>query len=221
MYYTEIKQQIAQEAKRCGRKIDEITLLTVSKNVPIEAIQAVYEAGCRDFGENRLQEGLGKIQSLPTDIRWHLVGSLQKNKVNHAIEVFSLIHSVDSFELAQKISECSQRKGKETSILLQVNVSGERTKHGFKPSELREQLLQIDRLPNLRVEGLMTMAPLTEDEAIIRSCFRQLFELLAELQKRVKKPELFKHLSMGMSHDFLIAIQEGATILRVGTAIFN
>jgi len=218
--YNTVKTRIDTLAHRCGRNPQDIKLVAVSKSCSVDDIQAAYDAGCRDFGESRIQEALEKQPHLPIDIHWHLIGTLQKNKVNKAVESFGLIHSVDSVVLAQKTSEESQRRGVTTSILLQVNVSGEVSKHGLSPSEWREALERVNSLPFLEVRGLMTMAPFVEDEEIVRSCFHQLFQLRDEFKQRVVQPALFTELSMGMSHDYPIAIEEGATILRIGTAIF-
>ncbi len=186
-----------------------VKLVAVTKNVPVEDISLVYELGCRDFGENRVQDALPKIEELPPDIRWHFIGTLQKNKVKKVVGNFALIHSVDSVELAQEIS----KQGIDTSILLQVNTSGEESKQGFTEDEFRRDLAMIQKMPYIQVKGLMTMAPLTEDVDQIRMCFRRLRELRDELG--------LKELSMGMSHDYKIAIDEGATIVRIGSAIFS
>lgn len=186
-----------------------VKLVVVTKNVPVEDISLVYELGCRDFGENRVQDALPKIEELPPDIRWHFIGTLQKNKVKKVVGNFALIHSVDSVELAQEIS----KQGIDTSILLQVNTSGEESKQGFTEDEFRRNLAMIQKMPYIQVKGLMTMAPLTEDVDQIRMCFRRLRELRDELG--------LKELSMGMSHDYKIAIDEGATIVRIGSAIFS
>lgn len=186
-----------------------VKLVAVTKNVPVEDISLVYELGCRDFGENRVQDALPKIEELPPDIRWHFIGTLQKNKVKKVVGNFALIHSVDSVELAQEIS----KQGIDTSILLQVNTSGEESKQGFTEDEFRRDLAMIQKMPYIQVKGLMTMAPLTEDVDQIRMCFRRLRELRDELG--------LKELSMGMSHDYKIAIEEGATIVRIGSAIFS
>lgn len=186
-----------------------VKLVAVTKNVPVEDISLVYELGCRDFGENRVQDALPKIEELPPDIRWHFIGTLQKNKVKKVVGNFALIHSVDSVELAQEIS----KQGIDTAILLQVNTSGEASKKGFTADEFRRDLAMIQKMPYIQVKGLMTMAPLTEDVDQIRMCFRRLRELRDESG--------LKELSMGMSHDYKIAIEEGATIVRVGSAIFS
>lgn len=195
--------EILEKTNKAGAK-----LVVVSKYQPLSKILEVYGEGCRDFGENRIQEALEKIAEAPADINWHLIGSLQKNKVNKALGKFSLIHSVDSFELAEKLS----RSGQE-SVLIQVNTSGESSKHGLSIEEWRPFLDSLFSLPNLKIEGLMTMAPLTEDIKIIRQTFRKL-RLFGE---ELKLPQL----SMGMSHDYEIALEEGATIVRIGSAVFK
>lgn len=219
--YIKIKQHIHSIAKGCGRDPKEITLITVSKTHPWEDIKVVYTAGCRDFGENRLQEALEKISDAPKDIHWHLIGTLQKNKVRKAIGEFSLIHSVDSLELAEKISECSQEADVVTSVLLQVNSSGEYTKHGLSCEEWRREFERVLSLPGIAVKGLMTIGPLSRDMALIRQSFRSLRELKEELQQVAEGEATLEHLSMGMSNDYPIAIEEGATLLRIGSAILG
>lgn len=220
-HYCQIEQQVREKALACGRQPQEITLVAVSKTYPVESIHSVYQEGGRVFGESRVQEALQKISLLPLDCQWHLIGTLQSNKVSKAVSSFQLIHSVDHFQLAQKISHASQEKGIITSILLQVNTSGEATKHGLPGEEWEKLVESINQLSYLRVEGLMTMAPYTEDEGIIRSCFRKLYQLREKWRNQMKDPASFCHLSMGMSHDYLIAIEEGATLLRIGSAIFG
>lgn len=209
--YKEIKEKVTQIAQDSSRDPKEITLITVSKGHPWQETTPIYQAGCRDFGENRIPEALAKIKDAPKDTKWHFIGHLQKNKVSKAIGPFVLIHSVDSIELAEHISHHSQQAT--TSILLQVNTSGEQSKQGLTPKMWQKEFEKVARLPHLKIEGLMTMAPLTDDEKIIRTCFANLRKLKDELG--------LKHLSMGMSHDYPIAIQEGATLLRIGTAIYN
>jgi PLP dependent protein len=193
------------------------TLIAVSKKRPIEAIQRLYDQGCRHFGENRLDEALEKQTQLPTDIKWHFIGTLQRKKAAKAIGHFSLIHSVDSLELAQKISSSSADRT--TRILLQVNTSGEASKQGFTPATATAHFTQILSLPNLQVDGLMTMAPLTDDTKLIRTTFRSLRLLRDRLQQLSGDP--LPHLSMGMSSDYRLALDEGATLLRIGSAIFG
>lgn len=218
--YCQIKENISHAAKQSGRDPDEITLIAVSKGYSWEAVQPAYEAGCRDFGESRIQEAMTKMDQAPNDIRWHFIGTLQKNKVRKVIESFSLIHSVDSVELAQKIAACSQELGIVTRVLLEVNTSGESSKHGLSPDDWKTDFLKINQLEDVSIEGLMTMAPYVEDVAIIKQCFGRLDELRKELQK-MKGGSSLRHLSMGMSHDYLLAIETGATLLRVGTALFE
>jgi PLP dependent protein len=219
-HYQQIKENIENLACRVGRQPSDITLVVVSKTCPLEKLQSVYQEGGRQFGESRVQEALEKIPQLPSDCTWHLIGSLQSNKVVKAVDSFQLIHSVDSFELAQKISEVGRTKNKNTSILLQVNTSGEITKHGLSGKQWQTQLDAINQLPSLCIEGLMTLAPYTDDQEIIRSCFRQLYQWREQWRSEMRCLEIFRHLSMGMSHDYSIAIEEGATLLRIGTAIF-
>lgn len=206
-------QQIEACAKSCGRDPKEIKLLAVSKGQSVEAIKAVYDAGIRDFGESRVQELNTKKALLPHDIRWHFIGSLQTNKAAKVAGSVALIHSVDSYRLAEKLSNL----GVPCDILLQVNCSGEATKHGFQPHELLNEFKRIIELPNIAVVGLMTMGPRLVDEA--QSCFHRCQELKTTLEKAYHTT--LTHLSMGMSQDFQFAIQEGATILRIGSSIFN
>lgn len=220
-HYDEIMGKVADKAAECGRNVGEIKVIAVSKECSIEAMQAVYRMGVRDFGESRVMEGIEKKALMPNDCRWHLLGKLQSKKIRRAIQIFDLIHSVDTFELAQGISKVGMALDKEVSILLQVNISGEKTKQGCSAEEWEMVLREVNQLSNIKIEGLMTMAPFVEDEKVIRSCFRTLYELRARWQQRMKQPETFCQLSMGMSHDYLIAIEEGATILRIGNAIFG
>lgn len=219
--YGQLKQQIKEKALACGRNPNEIGLVAVSKNYSVNAMQAAYQEGCREFGESRVQEALEKIPLLPSDCKWHLIGNLQSNKVSRAVSSFQLIHSVDHPLLAQKISQVSQAKGIITPILLQVNTSGEVTKHGLSAEEWQKSLEAINQLSHLRIEGLMTMAPYTHDQHLIRSCFQRLCQIREEWRKQMKEPACFQHLSMGMSNDYLIAIEEGATLLRIGSALFS
>lgn len=219
--YLHIKAHIAELAQQCGRKAEEITLLSVSKTFSASDILSAYEAGCRDFGENRVQEALDKIAASPNEIRWHLIGTLQTNKVKKAVGPFHLIHSVDSLELAEKIDLHSGNRGITTRLLLQVNCSGERSKHGLTPSQWKIRFEPLLTLKNISVEGLMTMAPLTEETQIIRNCFKTLREFREELNGMANGRAVLHHLSMGMSHDYPIAIEEGSTILRIGSAIFG
>lgn len=215
--YKKITEHINEIAVKCGRNPNEIQLLAVSKGYSWGQISPAYDLGCRHFGESRVQEALVKMGEAPNDVQWHLIGPLQKNKVRKCIGKFQIIHSVDSVELAKKISECSREE--KTNILLEANTSGEASKHGLTPNEWKNVINDVIKLPGITILGLMTIAPLVEDEGIIRNCFAGLRILRDDLVKIMGLP--LPHLSMGMSHDYPLAIMEGATILRVGTAIFK
>jgi pyridoxal phosphate enzyme (YggS family) len=210
-------EKIDEAARLAGRPSDEIKLVAVTKGRSLEEIQEAYSCGLRDFGENRVDEALQKREQLPSDIRWHFIGKLQKNKVNKVIGKFALIHSIDSVELAEKISRTSIQQGLKTAVLLEVNTSREATKSGLSSEAWKMRYLELQRLHGIEIHGLMAMAPLTEDESAIRSCFKELRLLGQTLQEESGD---LATLSMGMSHDFPIAIQEGATLLRIGTALF-
>ena len=218
--YDRLKNEIVETAK-IYQRTEEIQLVAVSKNHPWDEIAPLYEAGCRDFGENRLQEALPKIEQSPKDCHWHYIGSLQKNKVRKVVSRFVLIHSVDSLELAKKISEVSSDLNYTSKILLQVNTSGELSKQGMCAEECYRCFEDIRSLPGISLEGLMTMAPLVESEKIIRQCFADLRELKERLISTYQPAKSFQHLSMGMSHDFKWAIAEGATLLRVGSYLWK
>lgn len=219
--YCIILDRIREKAEACGRRVEELTVVAVTKKVPLEKMASVYREGCRNFGESRWQEAVDKVGLLPDDCRWHFIGTLQSNKVLKVLNAFHLIHSVDTPELVEKISQASQAKGVVTPILLQVNTSGEKSKHGRAPEEWRASLEAINEFSHVTIQGLMTMAPLIEDEQVIRSCFRQLCQLREKWRGEMRDPASFRELSMGMSHDYAIAIEEGATLLRIGTAIFE
>jgi PLP dependent protein len=215
--YSIVQNKIGEAAHSCQRLDSDVKLIVVTKYQPIEAILEAYQAGCRSFGESRVQEAEEKIPCLPEDCDWHLIGSLQKNKVGKALSLFNVIHSVDSLSLAKKISD---QNGK-IHILLEVNVTGEESKHGLSPEEWERTIEKLNELSHLQVIGLMTMAPFTQDEKVIRSCFRKLYELQQKWKGEVRAPDLFTELSMGMSNDYTIAVQEGATMLRIGSALFK
>ncbi|MCX6009145.1 MAG: YggS family pyridoxal phosphate-dependent enzyme [Chloroflexi bacterium] len=209
----EVQRCIARACERSNRSPGEITLVAVTKVVGISAIRAAFDCGLRDFGENRVQEAEGKIgqlSDLKPDVTWHMVGHLQSNKAKTALELFDIIHSVDSIKLAENLS---RRVEKTLPVLLQVNVSGEATKSGFAVNEVGAAVEGVRQLPNLKVMGLMTIAPLVKDIEKARPVFRKLRELRDFLG--------LEHLSMGMTDDFEVAIEEGATMLRIGRAIFG
>lgn len=215
-----IRAHIAAAEKRAGRAAGSVTLLAVSKTFPTSDIMHAYEAGQRLFGENRLQEAMEKMPVLPADCVWHLIGPLQRNKVRKALERgISLIEAVDNLRLAESISRIAGELGMTAPILLEVNVDGEESKHGFAPEELSAAWEQLAALPHLDIRGLMCIPAPTEDPEQARPAFAALRRLAETLRARGPLP--LPELSMGMSHDYPIAIEEGATIVRVGSAIFG
>ena len=220
----EVRQAIEQAARQAGRNPADITLIGVSKFFPAAAAISALRLGLSDLGENRVQEMLGKQAELaPLDLhpRWHLIGTLQKNKVKYIIGQTALIHSVDSLDLLEEISRRSQQAGIVTNVLIQVNTAGEASKHGFTPAALPAQAAQLGALPNIQLCGLMTMAPLYENAEETLPVFAQTRDLFLRLQMEHPEWTEFKVLSMGMSHDFVQAIACGATHIRIGTAIFG
>lgn len=209
----EVRERIARAAARAGRSPDEIMLIAVTKTVTEAAVREALAAGISNLGESRVQEAQRKIEQLSgceTRLVWHMIGHLQRNKVQTALEIFDIIHSIDSVRLAQELSGQAKRI---VPVLLEVNVSGEETKGGFPPDELDEALAAISNLPNLSVRGLMTVAPWVDDAEEVRAVFRKLREMRDSFG--------LEHLSMGMSEDFEIAVEEGATMVRLGRIIFG
>ncbi|MCE7989358.1 MAG: YggS family pyridoxal phosphate-dependent enzyme [Caldilinea sp. CFX5] len=221
---TSVRDRIATAAIAAGRQPADITLVAVSKTKPIAAIAAAYAAGQRDFGENRLEELWPKVEAAQglglMEIRWHLIGNLQSRKTAQAVGPFALIHSIDRDKIAQRLSRDAEAAACVLSVLLEVNVSGEASKHGFTPDKLLMTAGELLALPGLRIQGLMTMAPLVEDAELTRPVFRRLRELRDELQERYPTGN-WRQLSMGMTNDFAVAIAEGATMVRIGSAIFG
>jgi pyridoxal phosphate enzyme (YggS family) len=214
-----VREQIAQAAAKAGRDVKDVELVAIAKTHPAEKVREAVEAGQTLFGENRVQEARAKISELSSNIRWHFVGHLQKNKVRQALPLFEMIHSVDSLALAQDINRIAEEEGLYPRVLLEVNVAGEGSKFGFAPDDLREQMEALLALPRLSIEGLMCIPPLVVESEDSRKFFVQVRELRDSLEKEfnMKLPQL----SMGMTQDFPIGIQEGATLVRVGTAIFG
>lgn len=219
-----IVETIREIARRCGRDPDEIRLLAASKSQPAEAIQAAFDAGLRLFGENYVQEAQTKKRSLGETARsaeWHMIGHLQRNKARAALDLFSVIQSLDSAELARSLDEEGKRRKAQVRTLVEVNLAGEGSKSGISKQALIPLLERVGELVYLRVEGLMTVPPLREDPEEARPYFRLLKELQMEI-KDLKIPNVeLRELSMGMTHDYRVAIEEGATVVRVGTAIFG
>jgi pyridoxal phosphate enzyme (YggS family) len=214
-----VRAQIAAAAQKSGRSPNDVELVAVSKAHPAEQVQAAGDAGQILFGESRVQEARTKIPLLPSRLRWHFIGHLQKNKIRHALPLFELFHGIDSLALAQDMERIANEEGSRSRILLEVNLAGEASKHGFSAEELRSDLETILSLGRLSVEGLMTIPPLAAEAEMSRRYFSSLRELRDQLEGEFNLR--LPHLSMGMSGDYPIAIEEGATLVRVGTAIFG
>jgi pyridoxal phosphate enzyme (YggS family) len=214
-----VREQIAQAAAKAGRDVKGIELVAITKTHPAQKVREAIEAGQTLFGESRVQEARAKIPELSSNIRWHFVGHLQKNKVRHALPLFEMIHSVDSLALAQDMNRIAEEEGLYPRVLLEMNVAGEGSKFGFGPDDLREQMEALLTLSRLSIEGLMCIPPLAVESEDSRKFFVQVRELRDSLEKEfnMKLPQL----SMGMTQDFPIGIEEGATLVRVGTAIFG
>jgi PLP dependent protein len=216
-----VRCAIAQAAERVGRKAQDVTLIAVSKTVSLELVRMAYNLGTTDFGENRVQDALPKIAEFhPPDVRWHMIGHLQSNKASKVIGAFASVESVDNLHLAQALERHASRQGIQLPVLLQVNVSGEASKGGMSPAEAPEIARQIVALPHLRVEGLMTIAPIAQNPEETRPVFRQLRLLRDHLRNEIPQCD-WRQLSMGMTDDYRVAIEEGATIVRIGRAIFG
>jgi hypothetical protein len=220
-----VRQRIAAASRRAGRRVDEIALMAVTKTQASEPIREAYEAGLRLFGENRVQEFSGKVDSLRDlhDARWHMIGHLQTNKAGKAAELFCAVDSVDSLKLAERLDAAARGLGKKLDVLVEINVGGETAKSGIAgdSQSLEELLLAAPRLEAVQVRGLMTVPPYTEDAESARKYFRGLRELRDRIAARKLPRIALDELSMGMSHDFEVAIEEGSTCVRIGTAIFG
>jgi PLP dependent protein len=217
---SDIRERMTHVAQRCGRRPEDILLIAVTKTVPAEKIQEAVVAGINDLGENRVQEGAEKIPQIQGKITWHLVGHLQTNKARKAVALFDWIQSLDSLQLAEAVGKASRTQGKVIQALVEVNTSGEESKFGFPPQKVVDEIAALGSVEGLNVRGLMTVGKLgTAEEA--RACFRTLRTLRAEIAKRDYPGISMEHLSMGMTGDFEAAIEEGATMVRIGTAIFG
>lgn len=214
-----VRAAIAEAAARAGRAADEISLIAVSKTHPPESVSEALEAGQIVFGESRVQEARAKIPLLPGRARWHFIGHLQKNKVRHALPLFELIHGIDSLALARDVDRMAAEAGAFPKVLLEVNVAGEATKFGFPPDRLRAELEELVALARLQIQGLMCIPPPGPRAEDSRRYFVKLRELRDVLQTEARMP--LPELSMGMSGDYAVAVEEGATLVRVGTAIFG
>ena len=217
------QQAIINAARRAGRDPSEVTLVAVGKTKPASMIRELYDLGVRDFGENKVQELTAKYEELPKDIRWHMIGHLQSNKVKYIVDKVAMIHSVDSLRLAQVIEKEAVKKDVDhIDVLLEVNVSGEESKYGMTPAEVEEQIDQFLDLKRVRIRGFMTVAPFAEDPEEVRPYFKRLKQLSVDIQNKTIDNNIdVGLLSMGMSGDFEAAIEEGASFVRVGTRIFG
>ncbi len=216
-----VSKKVKEAAQRAGRDPRDVVLIAVSKTKPVEMLQEAYDAGARDFGENKVQEIVDKYPQLPNDIRWHLIGHLQTNKVKYIVDKVAMIHSVDSLKLAQEISRQAVKHDVTVDILIEVNVAGEESKFGVSPEDTCHLCEEISVLPGMRVRGLMTVAPFVDDPEENRPVFSALRQLLVDIDGKNIDNVCMDCLSMGMSGDYEVAVEEGATFVRVGTSIFG
>ena len=216
-----VLKNIADSEERSGRKKGDVTLIAVSKTKPVEMIKEVYDLGVRDFGENRVQELTEKYDKLPSDIRWHLIGHLQTNKVKYIIDKAYMIHSVDSLKLANEISREAVKHSVTANILIEVNVAGEESKFGVRPDDLEELVRSIAKLPGICIKGLMTVAPYVVDPEENRGIFVKMKQFAVDISKKSIDNVSMDYISMGMSGDYTVAVEEGSTMVRVGTSIFG
>lgn len=212
---------IKSACQKAGREPGDVTLIAVSKTKPVSAIREAYEHGIREFGENKVQELVEKQEALPKDIRWHMIGHLQRNKVKYIVDKAALIHSVDSVRLAEEISREAVKKQITVSILIEVNIAGEDTKFGAAPEETEALVREIAQLPEIHIEGLMTIAPYVDDAEENRQYFSRLKQLSVDIKRKNIDNVSMNVLSMGMTGDYMVAVEEGASYVRVGTGIFG
>lgn len=217
----EVRKHMEEACRRAGRNVDEVTLIAVSKTKPVEMLMEAYEAGARDFGENKVQEILEKRPEIPKDARFHMIGHLQRNKVRQVIDKVVLIHSVDSLRLAEQIETEAEKKDLHVDILLEVNVAREESKYGFFLEEVEDALKKISQYSHLTVKGLMTIAPYVENPEENRDIFKKLYQLFIDIKSKNIDNGTMSVLSMGMTGDYQVAIEEGSTMIRVGTGIFG
>ncbi|MBR5635632.1 MAG: YggS family pyridoxal phosphate-dependent enzyme [Pseudobutyrivibrio sp.] len=218
---TNVENRVQEACKRAGRARDEVTLIAVSKTKPVEDLQVIYDCGIRDFGENKVQELTGKIPEMNEDIDWHLIGHLQRNKVKYIVDKVKLIHSVDSYRLAEEINIQAKKKGVIVPILIEVNAANEATKFGVKLEETLQLCEEISHLDSVHIMGLMTIAPNVVVSEENRAIFHKIKALSVDIASQNIDNVDMEILSMGMTNDFEVAIEEGATHVRVGTAIFG
>ena len=214
-----VRQRLAAACARAGRDPASVTLVTVSKGHPAETVRAAADLGLSVFGENRVQEARAKIGLCPGRLRWHLIGHLQSNKCRDAVHFFEMIQSVDSLALAREINKWAETSAKTMPALIEVNVAGESSKFGYTPEKVLAELKELNALPKLEVHGLMTVAPFAQEAERVRPVFRRLRELKGQCEELLGAP--LPHLSMGMSGDFEVAVEEGATMIRLGSAVLG
>ena len=217
----QVKANIEAACKRVGRDPKDVRLVAVSKTKPISLIEEAIKAGQDTFGENKVQEMCDKMEVLPDNIKWHMIGHLQRNKVKYIAGKVELIHSVDSIRLAKQVSDEAQKQSIEIPVLLEVNVAREESKFGFFTEETEDACREISKMPGIRVKGLMTSAPFVENAEDNRKYFKKLYELAVDIQSKNIDNISMRELSMGMTGDYVVAVEEGATIVRVGTGIFG
>lgn len=216
-----VEQNICEACKRAGRAREEVTLIAVSKTKPVDMLQEVYDEGIRHFGENKVQELCGKVDELPSDIKWHMIGHLQRNKVKYIVDKVELIHSVDTYRLAEEINIQAKKKNIIVPILVEVNIAGEESKFGTSEEDAILLVEEISKLENIRIKGLMTIAPYVVDSEENRLFFRKIKQLSVDITNKNIHNVAMEILSMGMTGDYAVAIEEGATMVRVGTGIFG
>jgi pyridoxal phosphate enzyme (YggS family) len=217
----EVQRRIREACERSGRSADDVTLIAVSKTKPLENLQTAYAAGSRNFGENKVQEIVQKAPQMPQDTRFHMIGHLQRNKVRQVLPLVKLIHSVDSLRLAEQIEADAAKAGLDIDILLEVNVAGEESKFGLAPEEVEETARRISSLSHVHIRGLMTIAPFVDDPEDNREIFKKLYQLAVDIRSKNIDNIDMSVLSMGMTGDYEVAVEEGATMIRVGTGIFG
>jgi hypothetical protein len=216
-----VEKKIDEACVRAGRDRKDVTLIAVSKTKPLDMLKEAYEAGSRDFGENKVQELVDKIPEMPSDVRWHMIGHLQRNKVKYIVDKVYMIHSVDSLRLAQTISEEAVKKNVEVNILIEVNMAEEESKFGEKAENVEKLVREIAVLPGIRIKGLMTIAPFVENPEENRKFFKKMKQLAVDIKQKYVDNVSMDILSMGMTGDYEVAVEEGATYVRVGTGIFG
>lgn len=217
----QVEENIKNACEKAGREREEVTLVAVSKTKPVSMLQEIYDCGIRDFGENKVQEICEKREEMPEDIKWHMIGHLQRNKVKYIIKDVALIHSVDTYRLAEEINIQAKKIKRIVPVLIEVNVAGETTKFGIPVAETLQLVTEIAKLDSIRIKGLMTIAPFVENPEDNRGYFQKIKELSVDIGAKNIDNVSMDILSMGMTGDYTVAIEEGATIVRVGTGIFG